>query len=190
MGCSGSEGSPINSFALVSYLPDPLAGYLDRLRTELVTECHAKAHLTVLPPRPLGCPVDEAWREILDRLQDFQPFRVELGKIEVFPQTQVVYVSLNGGHAALKRLHQTLNAGCTAFEEPFVYHPHITLGQDLEPGAVAAAEELASSRWSEFSGARWFEVDRLTLVQNTLQNRWMDLRGSHLNTRATTRITI
>ena len=185
MGCSNGGGSPINSFALVSYLPDPLAGYLDRLRTELVTECHAKAHVTVLPPRPLGCAADDAWREILDGLQDFQPFRVELGQIEIFPQTQVVYLSLNAGHAALKRLHQALNAGCVAFEEPFDYHPHITLGQDLEPSKVSAAADLAALRWREFAAPRWFEVDRLTLVQNTLQNRWMDLRGSLLSNRVT-----
>lgn len=183
MGCSNGGGSPINSFALVSYLPEPLAGYLDRIRTELVTECHAKAHVTVLPPRPLGCAVEEAWREILDGLQDFQPFRVELGQIEVFPVTQVVYLSISAGHAPLKRLHQALNAGCLAFEEPFEYHPHITLAQDLEPAKVAAAAELAVSRWREFSNARWFEVDKLTLVQNTLENRWRDLHASLLSSR-------
>jgi len=29
----------INSFALVSYIPEPLAGFLDRLRQELVPNC-------------------------------------------------------------------------------------------------------------------------------------------------------
>ncbi len=186
MGCSGNGGgSPINSFALVSYLPDPLAGYLDHLRTELVTECHARAHVTVLPPRPLGCLPEDAWREIQDALRDFQPLRVELGQVDVFPQTQVVYVSLKMGHSALKRLHDVLNAGCVAFEEPFEYHPHITVGQDLKPEKVAAAVELASRRWREFPGARWFEVDKLTLVQNTLDNRWMDLRVSLLSSPVT-----
>jgi len=186
MGCSSNGGGgPINSFALVSYLPDPLAGYLDRLRTELVTECHARAHLTVLPPRPLGCPPEEAWREIQDALHDFQPFRVQLGEIEVFPQTQVIYVSLKTGHSALKRLHDALNAGCVTFEEPFEYHPHITVGQDLESEKVDAAVELACRRWREFPSARYFDVDKLTLVQNTLENRWMDLRVSPLSSPVT-----
>jgi 2'-5' RNA ligase len=185
MGCSNGGGSPINSFALVSYLPEPLAGYLDRIRTDLVTECHAKAHVTVLPPRPLGCAIEEAWREILEGLQDFQPFRVELGQIEVFPVTQVVYLSVNAGHAELKHLHEALNTGCVAFEEPFEYHPHITLAQDLEPATFAAAVELAESRWRDFTGVRWFEVDRLTLVQNTLENLWKDLQVSVLSTRVT-----
>jgi 2'-5' RNA ligase len=185
MGCSNGVGSPINSFALVSYLPEPLAGFLDRIRTDLVTECHAKAHVTVLPPRPLGCAAEDAWREILEGLQDFQPFRVELDQIEIFPLTQVVYLSVGAGHAELRSLHQTLNAGCLAFEEPFEYHPHITLAQDLEPSKVSAAVDLAVSRWRDFTGARWFQVDKLTLVQNTLENRWRDLHASLLSTRVT-----
>lgn len=184
MGSCNGVGSPINSFALVSYLPDPLAGFLDRLRTELVTECHAKAHVTVLPPRPLGCQPAQAWQEILDTLQDFQPFRVELGQIEIFPKTQVVYLSVNEGHAELKRLHQILNRGCLACNEPFTFHPHVTLAQDLPPGQAVAAAEMAASRWKEFAHPRWFEVDRLTLVQNTLENHWRDLHALLLSERA------
>jgi hypothetical protein len=35
--------------------------------------------------------------------------------------------------------------------------------------------ELASRRWQEYSGKREFLVDRVTLVQNTLENRWTNL---------------
>ena len=139
----------------------------------------------MLPPRPLGCPTEQAWREIQEGLQDFQPFRVELGEIEIFPVTQVVYVSVIIGQGALSTLHQRLNAGCLAFEEPFAYHPHITLAQDLEPAKVAEAVDLAVQRWQEFTGARWFEVDPLTLVQNTLENRWRDLEVSRLSNHVT-----
>ena len=44
----------INSFALVSYIPEPLAGFLDRLRQELVPNCFLRAHVTILPPRPIS----------------------------------------------------------------------------------------------------------------------------------------
>lgn len=182
MGSCNGLGNRVNSFALVSYLPEPLGGFLDRLRGELVSECYAKAHVTVLPPRPLLYPVDDAWRQLVDELQDFQPFRVELGQIEIFPDTQVVYLSINAGHAEIKRLHQALNRGQLAFEEPFTYHPHVTLAQDLEPHQAAAAAELAAARWGEFPHPRSFQVDRLTFVQNTLENRWMDLRGCGLST--------
>src|SRR5579872_2290857 len=119
--CNG--GGQVNSFALVSYIPQPLAGFLDRLRAELVQECHARAHVTVLPPRPLPCNTEEAWRALQAGVQDFQPFLVDLGPVEIFPVTQVIYISVLSGHAELKRLHAMLNTGQLAVEEPFVYHP-------------------------------------------------------------------
>ncbi len=185
MGCCNGEGTPVNSFALVSYLADPLAGFLDRLRTELVEDCQAKAHVTVLPPRPLKCDIDLASRTLQARLHDFQPFMVELGQVEIFPVTQVVYVSVKAGHAELKQLHAKLNTGELAFEEPFEYHPHVTLAQDLASSEVAAAFEKASARWKDFPHSRSFLVDRLTFVQNTLENRWTDLQGCPLTTSVT-----
>jgi 2'-5' RNA ligase len=175
MGCCNGGDTGINSFALVSYLPDPLAGFLDRLRAELVPGCHSKAHVTLLPPRPLLCTADAAWSEIEKKLQDVRPFRVELADIEVFPITQVIYLSVNAGNSELRRLHRTLNAGSCVFEEPFSYHPHITLAQDLEPDRFETALKTARERWNEFPGARGFSVERLAFVQNTLENRWTDL---------------
>ncbi|MGH9559119.1 MAG: 2'-5' RNA ligase family protein [Bryobacteraceae bacterium] len=179
-GCSGT-GSRINSFALVSYLPEPLAGFLDRLRRDLGCERRARAHLTVLPPRPLSGPIEEAWPQIEHRLSDFQPFRVELGGIEIFPVSRVIYVSVLAGYPELNRLHSALNNGLFAFDEPFVYHPHVTLAQELGPAAVSGAAKTALQRWRDFPHARDFTVDRLTLVQNTLDNRWIDLRGCALS---------
>ncbi|SRR5579875_46732 len=183
MGCCNGEGSLINSFALVSYLPDPLAGFLDRLRHELVPQCEPRAHVTVLPPRPLTAAPEEAWRDLEKALREVEPIRVELGQVEVFPVTQVLYLSIGAGHNELKRLHQALNRGLLRFEEPFRYHPHVTLAQDLEPQQVAGAVELAGARWREFQQSRGFTVDRLTFVQNTLENRWMDLHGCALSSR-------
>lgn len=183
MDCCNGVGRAVNSFALVSYLPEPLAGFLDGLRTELVADCVSRAHVTVLPPRPLVSAVDDAWSELVDGLQDFDPFQVELGRVEVFPITQVLYLSVNTGHAELKRLHQALNLGRLHFAEPFPYHPHVTLAQDLEPHQVAAAVELARARWREFTHSPAFAVDRVTFVQNTLENRWTDLRSLALSDR-------
>ena len=51
----GSNGRDprINSFALVSYLSGPLAELLDEIRHDFAPGSRAKAHLTILPPRPL-----------------------------------------------------------------------------------------------------------------------------------------
>jgi 2'-5' RNA ligase len=175
MDRSNGEGSRLNSFALVYYLPEPLAGFLDGLRSEMAGGCYAKAHLTALPPRPLRCPAYEAWRELQANLHDFQPFRVELKDIEVFPITQVIYVSIGAGRDELERLHRELNAGCLEFQETYQYHPHVTLGQDVPPAKVAELEELAARRWREYPHRRDFMLERLTFVQNTLGNHWTDL---------------
>jgi 2'-5' RNA ligase len=178
-GCNG--GLSVNSFALVSYIPDPLGAFLDRLRNDLVCECHAKAHVTVLPPRPLFRPTAEAWAQMQERLPDFQPFRVELGEIQVFPVTDVIYLSVNAGNAELQKLHAALNTECLAFDEPFHYHPHVTLAQELDRGRLAEATEFAQRRWREFHDARGFTVDKLTFVQNTLENSWTDLNSWQLS---------
>lgn len=176
-GCNGEGtwGTPINSFSLVSYFPEPLGRFLDRLRSDLVADCHAKAHLTVLPPRSLGCPVDEAWKELKAGLRDFSPFHVALKDIEVFEPTQVIYVSVGMGYDQLEHMHRVLNAGRLEFKEPYEYHPHVTVAQDLAPGCVAAAKETAIRRWREFPHRRDFTVDQLTFVRNTEENRWTDL---------------
>jgi hypothetical protein len=44
-------------FGLIIYVPNPLAGFLDGLRKDLVPGCNPRAHLTVLPPGGLDCDI-------------------------------------------------------------------------------------------------------------------------------------
>jgi 2'-5' RNA ligase len=178
-------GGQLNSFALVSYLSGPLAAFLNRLRCDLVPECAAKAHITILPPRPLSGSPEEAWQQLQQALQDFQPFRVELGEINVFPGFEAVYLSIRSGYQELERMHAALNAGRLAYEEPFPYYPHVTLAQELPPQELAAAMEMAAGRWREFPQPRGFMVDKLTFVQNTPENRWTDLAAVDLASHVT-----
>jgi hypothetical protein len=46
--------------------------------------------------------------------------------------------------------------------------------------------ELAAERWGEFPYPRGFTVDRLTFVQNTLENLWADLAAMDLASHVTT----
>lgn len=181
----GSHGVEvaINSFALVSYFSGPLAEYLTRLRGELVPECEAKAHLTILPPRPIRGSIDHASRELAQNLQEFGPILVELGDVEIFADSRVIFVSVKAGHAELERMHDALNVGATAFEEPFPYHPHITLAQDLPDELIAGVLERARRHWTNWPHPRSFMVEKLTFVQNTLENRWFDIEDVSLVSR-------
>src|SRR5581483_1664309 len=99
----------INSFALVSYLPEPLAGFLDRLRQELVPNCFLRAHVTILPPRSITSTPEEAWRVVQALVPSFPPFEVELTDVEVFPVSDVIYVNLSTGKQELQKMHEALN---------------------------------------------------------------------------------
>ena len=179
----------VNSFALVSYLSGPLAVFLDEVRHDFAPASRAKAHITILPPRPLRPshgPADQqaAWCELQNHMRDIAPFYVELGEVEVFPETQAIYISIRSGLQELERLHDRLNVGRLAFEEPYPYHPHVTVAQELPPEDVTAAAQFARWRWSECQHPRGFLLERLTFVQNTPENCWTDLDAMDLTSQA------
>jgi len=68
-----------------------------------------------------------------------------------------------------------MNADSLAFVEPFAYHPHVTLAQDVSHPDVAEALELAERRWREFRGQRSFRIEHAVFVQNSAGGRWLDL---------------
>jgi 2'-5' RNA ligase len=165
----------LNVYALVIYIPDPLGRFLDDLRRELIPGCNPHAHVSVLPPRTLPA----NWQAASEQVKAFaasQPsFPVELGEIRVFPVTNVIYLEVRSGAEELSSMHDALNGKALVFEEPFVYHPHVTLAQEIPPGEVQAVHELALRRWREFPGERSFRADRIAFVQNTMGNCWIDL---------------
>src|SRR5579872_1399003 len=87
----------INSFALVSYIPEPLATFLDRLRQELVPNCFLRAHVTILPPRPISSTPEAAWETIRTLAPRFSPFDIEMTEVEVFPISDVIYIGIGRG---------------------------------------------------------------------------------------------
>ena len=173
------KGEEINSFALVSYIPGPLGLYLDRLRGELVPCGYARAHVTVLPPRPLAYPPDDAWAEMRLPLQEAAPLLLETTQVEVFPLTHVIYLAIGKGFNDLKNLHQRLNRSKTYFDEPFQFHPHITLAQDLSEDQVEPAMDLARRRLAECPCDRTIAVRSLVFVESRFFpesgcNQWVD----------------
>src|SRR5690348_13580417 len=128
-GANGAGGG--EQFALVIYIPDPLGRFLDTLRLELAPGCKPHAHVSVLPPRTLSCP----WRPVAERAraaaEEFPAFQVEMDGISTFPVTNVIYIEVAQGKTELYRMHQALANHDLAFPEPFPYHPHITLAQEL-----------------------------------------------------------
>lgn len=165
----------LNVYALVIYIPDPLGRFLDDLRRELVPGCNPHAHVSVLPPRPLAADWQAAGEQVQALTAKRPPFPVELGEIGIFPVTNVIYLEVGSGRDELASMHDALNGDALVFEEPFAYHPHVTLAQEIPPDAVQEVHELAQRRWREYRGDRAFQADRAAFVQNTLGNCWIDL---------------
>jgi 2'-5' RNA ligase len=175
MWCDPQQTDRINSFSLVSYIPGGLGDFITRLRQELVAGCVAQSHVTVLPPRPLFIDARAAEEELRERVAAFAPVRIEIPRLRMFEQTSVVFADIGVGRDALLEMHDALNTGPFYFEEPFPYHPHITLAQGIPPEQLQQFFDEASRRWAEELPETSFIVDTLTFVQNTVGNRWIDL---------------
>ena len=168
-----SDAERINSFSLVSYIPGRLGDFLNDLRQELVPGCHALAHVTVLPPRPLATG-GAAGERLVPLIEEFPAFDLELIGVRKFGLTDVVYAEIGLGRNNLEAMHDAMNRNELYFKEPYEYHPHITLAQNMPPEEVEERFEQAQRRWRD-APARSFEVTSLTFVQNTVANRWVDL---------------
>lgn len=150
-------------FALVSYVPDPLASFLAKIRKTLAETSHTQAHITLLPPRPLKLPIDTTSKQVRRILRQFPPFEVELLRVRRFPR--YLYLDVGQGNAHLHHLHNALNTGDLAHLEEFEFLPHLTLSGPLSPGAVNAAQLEAERAWnSDACPARRFVLNEVAFL--------------------------
>ena len=162
---TAATGAPSwGSFALVSYLPEPLGSYLTGLRQVAAGEHRPEAHITFLPPRPLSVPMEEAAAETRRLLEGVEPFEVELGSVRVFPQTNILYLSLEEGTDSVLDLHALLNQGKLFANEDFEFIPHLTLSGALPPAEVDEALNQTESAWKISSHLRRFLVSDVVLL--------------------------
>ena len=183
-GPCGDGAGRLNCFALVTYIPPPLGDFLDRLREELVPGCGLHSHLSILPPRPLAGSEEAAIEQICDHTRRVSPVEVEATHVAVFPKTQVIYLEVGRGREELLHMHHILNDRYLEYSEPYQYHPHITLAQEIDPQLVPALYDLAIHRWREFPRKRAFPMNRLTFVRNAPGNQWVDLAVCPLKSEA------
>jgi 2'-5' RNA ligase len=173
------EAQLVGQYALVNYVPGALGKFLDELRLELTPGCNPRAHVTVLPPRPLCRNPEDAVREISGKIgeagPETAPFTVELSSVEIFAGSNVVYMELDRGGEELRRLYRSLNSGALGFAESFPYHPHITLAQHLMLEEADMMARHARERWAAWEGARTFVVTEVLLVRNVAPTIWEDV---------------
>jgi 2'-5' RNA ligase len=177
MLCTPGGGRTLSQFALVSYIPDALGAFLDQLRLDLTPNCNPRAHVTVLPPRPIANDSDlnSMTRHLEEESRLTLPFEVTLGDIDTFPATKVIFINLARGERDLHALHENLNSGQLEYDGPFPYHPHITVAQDFDSTKAEEFKRTARERWHRYEGPRRFMVECLAFVQNVAPGMWVDV---------------
>jgi 2'-5' RNA ligase len=166
-------------YALVNYIPDPMGAYLNELRAELVPGCKLRSHVTLLPPRELASPPEVLIGELEKRAPFLHSFNVTIGDIEIFESTGVIYLGLRNGQHELLEMHRNLSGGIFSYEEPFEFHPHITLAQEIPADRLQECLNHAHARWHAWFHDRSFPVMNLTFVRNVNAIRW-DTLSEHV----------
>jgi 2'-5' RNA ligase len=164
-------------YAVVAYVGDTLGLFVEELRREVDPRYgHLHAHITVLPPRPLQGPENEA-REALQRLcHDQQPFEIALGDVESFvPRTPVVFIRIAHAAYKMRELHDRLSTGPLLYDEPWPYMPHLTIIKSEQPEHAQEVLATIRQRWADYRGSRQVLIDQLTFVRQTYGPQWEDL---------------
>jgi 2'-5' RNA ligase len=165
-----------SAFALVAYIPGVLGSFIDELSASLPGESRGRAHLTLLPPRPLALAPQNAVDLLTAAIANLRPFEVELTEIARFPVTDVLYVALGDGGEQVFRAHAELNRGVFFYEEPFEYRPHVTLMVPKKDTDVIRSHHDAAARWAQFDMSRRFVVDRLDFLRQDSAGEWENLQ--------------
>jgi len=118
--------------------------------------------------------------ELGEESRSTPPAEITLGNVNVFAETNVIYVGISRGARELHALHENLNAGQLEYDGPYPYHPHITIYQNLtapetDRERIAKLAESAREHWARYQGPRSFTIDCLTFVQNVAPDAWVDI---------------
>jgi 2'-5' RNA ligase len=169
-----------NVYALVAYIPEPLATFLNGLRRRIDPGSEPNAHVTLLPPRALSGSPEEAIRQIDEFARHQPPFELVAANVEIFDCTHVVFLEVELNRQLLEKIHRALNNGALSAIEPYTYHPHITLVQCHPPDEAQSRAEATRAGWATYTGPRRFVVNRLTFVKHVCGNQWQDLASFDL----------
>jgi 2'-5' RNA ligase len=163
-------------YAAVAYVRDPVGIFVEELRRELhPAHTHADAHLTILPPRPLGDSQQQAVELLTEVCQTAAPFQVTLGDVETFvPLTPTVFLRVARGAYRMRELHDKLNRDVLYFNEPWPYMPHLTIAKMDTVEEARKVLNIARQQWRSYTDSREVQVTSLTLVKGSGE-RWVNL---------------
>jgi 2'-5' RNA ligase len=168
-------------YALISYVRNPVAEFVESLRRELhPTTAHMAAHLTILPPRELQGSEAKAVEFLEEACSRVLPFDVELGDVETFlPTTPTVFIQVARFAYRMRELHDRLCVNSLGCVECWPYIPHLTIVKTEQNEQAQEAITIARQRWSQYSGPRRIHVSELMFVRET-GDEWNDVASVQL----------
>ena len=167
---------PAQQYALVAYVRNPVGTFVEELRREVYPEhAHLPAHVTVLPPRPLQGTEEEALQAVT-RFAISQPsFDIGMGEVASFvPSTPTIFIRVARAAYRMRELHDAMNTGALAYEEPWPYMPHLTIAKlDCVPDVEEIIGKVRQ-RWQSYVGSRDVVIDNLAFVRGS-GHTWFDI---------------
>jgi 2'-5' RNA ligase len=182
-GRSTSGSAPLRpraaTIGIAIDLPEPFGGILTRRRAA-AGDPQAEfvpAHLTLLPPTEVDrAELDAVDAHLARAAADHAPFMLHLRGTGTFrPVTDVVFVAVAAGISECELLAKSVRA-MPAIQRPqrFLYHPHVTVAQDV------ATEQLdaAFADLADFEAR--FPVEGFTLFEHGAGGHWRPYRDYRL----------
>ncbi len=163
-------------YAVIAYLRSPVGIFVEELRRELhPAHTHADAHRTILPPRPLCGPEQQAVHLLAEAAKSIPRFEVTLGEVATFaPVTPTVFLRVARGAYRMRELRERLNRDALCFVEPWRYMPHLTIAKMDTIEQASKVLDIARQRWQAYTGPRSVTIESLSLVKGSGE-RWVDI---------------
>jgi 2'-5' RNA ligase len=155
-------------------VPDPWGAQLQDYRAALGDQSApgVPTHVTLLPPSRVARSDVPAVERHLDEASAASPmFRMHLRGTGTFrPVSPVVFVTVAEGISDCEQLASMVRRGPLPSEQPFPYHPHVTVAHHLPDQVLDRAfEELAGFECS-------FTVDHFALYVHESGTGWVPTR--------------
>ncbi len=125
-------------------------------------------HVTLLPPTDVaGDQLDVIAKHLEQAAATVAPFTMRLSGTGTFwPISQVVFVQVSAGIAECELLEQAVRKPPLERALEFPYHPHVTVGHDIEDARL----DEASDGLRDFVGQ--FGVDHFRMYTQEPDGRW------------------
>ncbi len=137
---------------------------MDEARRHIPGKLLPPLHITVLPPRPLSIPLDEACGLIESTAAGLTSFEVEFSGVGHFTQTDFLYLDIAEGSNELHRIHDIFNTGQLSYAEHFDYRPHLTLGGPVPVGQLEITSRNMQQAWESAAVSRRILVSEMVCL--------------------------